>query len=185
MKLPKIIIMVVLLLFIIGCSNQKQCDLSVTQPQQFKDTTQEVSTNLIDPETLNYPSYYPKLIISCASMNVPWIRGDANFTGKVNGVIGNTAFGLEERKTKLMETTDLKPNSLIEFNAEEVKNLEKPKYKAFLLNSDYELNELPINKNSIAIPSEEGVYVYNLLVDWGKGDNTISYWFKVKVVNII
>ena len=28
-------------------------------------------------------------------------------------------------------------------------------------------------------PVEEGEYLYDVFVDWGKGDNNISYWVKI------
>ncbi|RYD05547.1 hypothetical protein N752_09380 [Desulforamulus aquiferis] len=131
---------------------------------------------------VNYPETWPNLVISCLSKNIPWVRGDANFTGQVNGVIGNTNFGYDESKAILIKPTEVKANTVLSFNADNVKGLDSPKYFVWLLNSDNKLIPYTIEEDSITIPHDEGEYLYHLLVDWGKGDNTISYWFKVKVV---
>lgn len=139
-------------------------------------------TKLRDEKMLTeYPSGWPQLEISCGDKIIPWVRGDSNFTGKVNGIIWSTLFGYDEIRAETINPVEIKVNEVIKFNADQVKGLNKPQYSIWLLNKNKKRDTFPIKENSITVP-EEGEYIFNLFVDWGKGDNNISYWFKVDAV---
>lgn len=142
----------------------------------------EISFQQVEEMEIEYPSTWPNLVIYSETKKIPWIRGDANFTGKVNGVVGNTNFGYDNKKAKSMNPTEVKPNTVLRFDADQVMDLEKPKYSVWLINKNNQLVTINVAGNSISVPAEEGEYTFNLCVDWGRGDNTITYWFKVKVV---
>ncbi len=127
----------------------------------------------------NIKDKYPKIYISSNNKPIEWAKGHSNYTGKPYGDIGNTSFEDSEGIERLKPTV-VKPNAIIEFKAEEVEELDKPRYKVMLRDGmNHTLYE--INKNTIRVPSREDIYTFNINVDWGKGDNEIWYVFKVKV----
>ena len=86
---------------------------------------------------------------------------------------------------QVLKATDLKSNSVINIKAEEVSGLDKPKYKIYLLNKKMNGNQLvlyPLTENQMIAPKEVGEYLFLCVVDWGKGENNIAYWFKINVV---
>ena len=61
-----------------------------------------------------YPSTWPKLEILNYNNRVYWYVGDANFTGKAGGRVGNTYFGMnEEHVDKLLVNTVTPEPSLL------------------------------------------------------------------------
>lgn len=124
---------------------------------------------------------YPKVHLIYNNQPIQWVRGGANYTGRVNGKTGNTSFGNLESLQKLKPTI-VKPNSLIYFQAEQVEHLNNPKVEMFLTNDNLsEYENYPITDTEMIVPGKEGLYVFSLSVDWGKGDNSIDYWFKLQV----
>lgn len=130
---------------------------------------------------VDYPPLYPKLEITDGSNPVEWVRGDANYTGDPYVVLGNTNFGADGNVARSLKGTTVRPGTTIKFTAAEVKGLDKPKYEVRLFNRDDMLVEYPTNQNVMTAPEKEGEYIFVLNVDWIKGDNSISYWFKLNV----
>lgn len=127
---------------------------------------------------------YPKLLITYDDKQLNGLLGFANYTGKVNGMTGNSNFGASENEVQELVALQVKPNSIIKIKAEEVKPLNKAIYKVTRYNTIHDTGEaIPssINNDEIMAPVEEGEYLYDVFVDWGKGDNNISYWVKIKV----
>ncbi len=135
----------------------------------------------ISIEDFDYPADYPKFEIRCDSQQLSWLKGDSNFTGKPGGIIGNTMFGMNGEHTNLLEPNIVKPESELVFAAGAVPGLNNPEYKLHILDKDNLVSTYPLNKNTMLAPKEDGEYVLILSVDWGNGDNSISYWFKLKV----
>ena len=123
---------------------------------------------------------YPKLFITYDDKQIDGLLGFANYTGKVNGMVGNSNFGASEKEVQDLLALQVKPTSIIKIKAEEVKGLDKATYKVSIYDKDKAI-PISINKAEIMVPAEEGEYLYDVFVDWGKGDNNISYWFKIKV----
>ena len=94
--------------------------------------------------------------------------------------MGNSNFGASEKEVQDLVPLHVKPNSIIKIKAEEIKGLDKARYKVSIYDKDKAIPVL-INKTEIMVPVEEGEYLYDVFVDWGKGDNNISYWVKIKV----
>ncbi len=122
---------------------------------------------------------YPKIDISCNNTPIEWAKGDSNYTGKPYGLIGNTCFG-DDKELEALEPTIVEPNAIIEFKAEDVEGLNKPRYTV-MIEGDNNSLLYETNENIIRAPIEENVYTFNINVDWGNGDNEIWYVFKVKV----
>lgn len=129
----------------------------------------------------DYPPDYPKFEIRCDYQQLSWLKGDSNFTGKPGGIIGNTMFGMNEEHTNLLEPNIIKPESELIFTAGTVPGLDNPEYELQMLDKDNLFSLYPLNNNTMVAPKEDGEYVFILSVDWGNGDNSISYWFKLKV----
>lgn len=128
-----------------------------------------------------YPSTYPKFEIKYANQTLSWLKGDSSFTGEPGGIIGNTMFGMNEEHTDFLEANIVKPGSELVFAAGEVPGLNPPAFKLHALGDNHSLSTYPLNRNIIQVPQKDGGYIFMLNVDWGNGDNEISYWFKVRV----
>ena len=153
--LCRVVIVLSILTFLQGCSSQSKSEFA-----------------------------YPKLIITYGDKQIEGLLGFANYTGKVNGRVGNSNFGASEKEVQELVALKVKPNSIIGIKAEDVKNLNKATYKATRYDTQLGRDKaipISINKDAIMIPAQEGEYLYDVFVDWGKGDNNISYWFKIKV----
>lgn len=79
---------------------------------------------------------YPKLFITYGDNQIEGLLGFANYTGKVNGRVGNSNFGAIEKQVKDLSALQVRPNSIIEINAEEVKGLNKATYTVSLYDGD-------------------------------------------------
>lgn len=145
------LIVLTILIFLQGCSNQGKSEFA-----------------------------YPKLFITYNDKQREGLLGFANYTGKVNGRVGNSNFGASEKEVQDLVALQVKPNSTIKIKAEEVKGLNKATYNVTKYDIDKEI-PISINKNEIMVPVEEGECLYDVFVDWGKGDNNVSYWVKIKV----
>ncbi|RYD02556.1 hypothetical protein N752_24825 [Desulforamulus aquiferis] len=112
-------LVIILLILQGGCFNSQTRDVPVNQPLGYRAEPQVVTKLKVPNQDtkmeVDYPVAWPNLVISCLSKNIPWVRGDANFTGQVNGVIGNTSFGCDENKAILIKPTELKPNAVLSF----------------------------------------------------------------------
>lgn len=128
-----------------------------------------------------YPYTWPKMEILNGNQRIYWDRGDANFTGQPGGVIGNTNFGMNEEHVDILRTNMVQPDSPIVFKPAAVQGLDTPKFKLEQLNQDHSSSVYLLQQNTMRTPKETGAYIFILTVDWGKGDNNISYWFKLKV----
>lgn len=128
-----------------------------------------------------YPPNWPKVEILNDNHRIYWDTGDANFTGQPGGIIGNTCFGMNEEWIDILRTNIVRPGSQIEFKPAEVPGLDTPILKLQRLNQDNTTSVYPLSQNTMPVPKEEGEYIFILSVDWGKGDNNILYWFKLKV----
>ncbi len=137
----------------------------------------------ISIEDFDYPADYPKFEIRYDSQQLSWLKGDSNFTGKPGGIIVNTMFGMNEEHNDLLKPNTVKPESELVLVAAAVPGLNNPEYKLHTLNKDNLLSPYPLNKNTMLAPKEEGEYIFVLWVDWGNGDNSIGYWFKLRVNN--
>ena len=149
------VIVLTILIFLQGCSNQSESEFA-----------------------------YPKLLITYDHKQLNGLLGFANYTGKFNGKVGNSNFGASEKEVQELVALQVKPNSIIRIKAEEVKRLNKATYKVTRYKTIHDTGEampISINKDEIMAPVEEGEYLYDVFVDWGKGDNNISYWVKIKV----
>lgn len=141
----------------------------------------------------DYPSDYPSFTVSCEGKNISWIKGDANYTGKPHGQVGNTNFGADNNLAdKALNAEDVKPGSVIELQAGDVQGLNKPAYNILLFDKSRKVDQLvsyPSNNNEntipgkarITVPNKAGEYLFLCDVNWGNGNNEITYWFKVKV----
>ncbi|NLX02939.1 MAG: DUF3784 domain-containing protein [Syntrophomonadaceae bacterium] len=147
-----------------------------TSTGQLTPDSPEIST-----DDFGYPPNYPKFEIRYGNRLLSWSRGDSNFTGKPGGIIGNTMFGMNEEHTDLLKPNTVKPESELVLVAAAVPGLNNPEYKLHTLNKDNLLSPYPLNKNTMLAPKEEGEYIFVLWVDWGNGDNSIVYFFKLKV----
>lgn len=145
--------------------------------QSYEHNTLEVELS----DRFQYSSTYPNLEIVCDKNKINWIRGDANYTGKAGGKIGNTTFGLPVEQTDKLTPNIVKPESELIFNADEVQGLNKPEFELQLLNKNKTSFAYPLTENTMIVPKEEGEYIFFLEIDWGNGDNAIYYWFKLKV----
>lgn len=123
---------------------------------------------------------YPNLFITYENKQVLGLLGFANYTGEINGKIGNSNFGASQKEVKDLEPLQVKPNSIIMIRAEEVKGLDKPTYMVLRYDEDRAM-PIVLNKDEIVMPAEEGEYLYEVSVDWGRGDNNIFYWLVIKV----
>ena len=86
------VIVLTVLIFLQGCSNQSKSEFT-----------------------------YPKLLITYDDKQINGLLGFANYTGKVNGMVGNSNFGASEKEVQDLAALQVKPNSIIKINAEEVK----------------------------------------------------------------
>ncbi|MCB8814582.1 M56 family metallopeptidase [Desulfosporosinus shakirovi] len=127
-----------------------------------------------------YSSHYPKLEILNGTTKLIWTRGDANYTSQPGMLIGNTNFGLGIDEAMKLPASVLKPESWLEFMAEEVAGLDKPTYQLRLVDSNQQLKLYPINQNSILLPKAEGNYLFQLQVNWGNENHVIYYWFQIE-----
>ena len=176
---------------------QKPVDIKESAGNSDKTVNQDKQT---DPEldrmlksVKDYPSTYPSFVISCEDKNISWLRGDANYTGKPNGQVGNTSFGADNNLAdKALNAEDVKPGSVIELQAGDVQGLNKPAYNILLFDKSRKVDQLvsyPSNNNQntipgkvrITVPNKAGEYLFLCDVNWGNGNNEITYWFKVKV----
>ncbi len=176
---------------------QKQVDVKESTGNSDKTVNQDKQT---DPEldrmlksVKDYPSTYPSFVISCEGKNISWLRGDANYTGKPNGKVGNTSFGADNNLAdKALNAEDVKPGSVIELQVGDVQGLNKPAYNILLFDKSRKVDQLvsyPSNNNQntipgkarITVPNKAGEYLFLCDVNWGNGNNEITYWFKVKV----
>lgn len=131
---------------------------------------------------MDYPSLYPKFEVICGEKQINWVRGDGNFTGSPTVAIGNTNFGADKNIASKLKATKIKPGSIISVKADEVQGLDKPTYKVIIFDKVKKYNsDLYSDTNEFAAPSEEGIYLFYVTIDWGIGDNEISYWFKAEV----
>lgn len=130
-----------------------------------------------------YPFNWPKLEILNDNQRIYWDRGDANFTGQAGGAVGNTNFGMNEEWVDKLRTNVVEPESEIVFKPAEVPGLDIPKLKLQRLNQDNSGSVYPLHQNTMLVPPKVGEYIFILTVDWGKGDNSIMYWFKLKVTS--
>ena len=128
-----------------------------------------------------YPSTWPKLEILNDNNRVYWYVGDANFTGEAGGRVGNTYFGMNEEHVDKLIVNTVTPEAKLVFKAMEVQGLNKPQLNLYELNKDNSSSVYPLNQNTMIVPKEDGEYTFILSVDWGKGDNNIVYWFKLRV----
>lgn len=128
-----------------------------------------------------YPPDYPQFEIRSGKRQLSWLKGDSNFTGKPGGIIGNTMFGMNEEQTDLLEPNVVKAESELVFAAASVPGLNYPDYQLYILDKNDLRITYPLNENTMVSPEEGGEYVFMLQVDWGNGDNSIDYWFKLKV----
>ncbi|KJR46323.1 hypothetical protein UF75_3296 [Desulfosporosinus sp. I2] len=131
-------------------------------------------------EQAGYSSRFPKLEIINGTTKLIWTRGDANYTSQPGMLIGNTNFGLGIDEAMKLPVSVVKPESRIEFKADEVAGLDKPTYKVRLVDSNKQLNLYPINQNSIVLPKAEGKYLFQLQVNWGNENHVIYYWFQIE-----
>ena len=135
----------------------------------------------ISIDDFEYPPDYPKLEIRSDHRQLSWVKGDSNFTGEPGGIIGNTMFGMNEEHTDLLEPNIVKPESELVFAAAAIPGLNNPEYELYLLDENNSPAIYPLNKNTMLAPKEDGEYVFILRADWGNGDNSIDYWFKLRV----
>ncbi|MDD4627114.1 MAG: DUF3784 domain-containing protein [Syntrophomonas sp.] len=139
------------------------------------------SLNEISIDDFDYPPDYPKFEIRYDKQQLSWLKGDSNFTGKPGGIIGNTMFGMNEELADFLEPNIVKPESELIFTAAAVPGLNNPEYKLRMLDKDNSSSIYSLNKNTMLAPKEGGEYIFILWVDWGNGDNSMDYWFKLKV----
>jgi|GEM_PF-352397 len=146
-------------------------------------STNQLTQNVpqISIADFDYPPDYPKFEIRCDEQQLSWLKGDSNFTGKPGGIIGNTMFGINEDHTNFLMPNLVKPETKLIFTAAAVPGLNNPEYKLHMLDKDNLFLTYPLNNNAMVAPKEDGEYVFIISVDWGNGDNSISYWFKLKV----
>lgn len=137
------------------------------------------SNDLVTEQARHY-SYYPQLDITNGLNKIIWTWGDANYTSDPISLIGNTDFGLDIEKALQTPVSVVKPESLIEFKADEVVGLEKPTYNVRLVDSNKQLQLYPMNQNSIILPKADGKYLFQLQVRWGNENHEIYYWFHVE-----
>ena len=158
-------------------------EMTTAQSQNTKVNNEIKAPELDIPiPKIDYPSTYPKFEITYENKSVDWIRGDANFTGKAGGVVGNTNFGADENVAGKLMATKVMPGSIIKLKADEVEGLDKPEYEIFLYDKSTKNNLKSISgQNEFSAPNQTGEYLFLANVNWGKGDNSISYWFKIKV----
>ncbi|SHI27133.1 M56 family metallopeptidase [Desulfosporosinus lacus] len=131
-------------------------------------------------EQAGYSSHYPKLEILNGITKLNWTRGDANYTSQPGVLIGNTNFGLGIDEAMKLPVSVLKPESWLEFMAEEVAGLDKPTYQVRLVDSNKQLKLYPISQNLILLPKAEGEYLFQLQVNWGNENHVIYYWFQIE-----
>lgn len=147
--------------------------------------TEEPSMLTMIKDAENYPATYPKFSVTSNNINIPWIRSDANYTGKPGGRVGNTAFGADEYiADQALKATDLKPGSIVRLDAEEVSGLDKPECKVSIFDKTKKSDQLvlyPSTQSQLIAPKEAGKYLFLCDVNWGKGDNEITYWFKINI----
>jgi len=75
----------------------------------------------------------------------------------------------------------VRPESKLVFKAAKVTGLNTPELTLQRLNQDNSSSPYPLHQNTMLVPKEDGEYIFILSVDWGNGDNSILYWFKLKV----
>ncbi|MCW2279279.1 hypothetical protein, partial [Heliophilum fasciatum] len=118
-----------------------------------------------------------------------WLRGSANYTGVPGGKVGNTCFGGGDSVNEVMalEPAEVKSGSQVDVEADIVKNLDIPRYHLSIVKySDCELTSVedyPMSKSGFVVPKTPGLYFFFIEVDWGKGDNSVGYNFKLKVTD--
>jgi hypothetical protein len=147
--------------------------------------TEEPSLASMIKDAEDYPAWYPRFSITSNNTNISWIRSDTNYTGKPGGRVGNTSFGADDFiADHALKATNLKPGAIVELHADEVSGLDQPKYKVFIYDNTKKSDKLvsyPLTKNQVAVPKKVGKYLFLCRVDWGKGDNEITYWFKINI----
>lgn len=131
--------------------------------------------------SLAYPPDWPKLEIFADYKRIYWDRGDANYTGQAGELIGNTSFGMNEEWIDILRPNIVRPESQLVFKAAEVPGLDPPRYTLQQYSQGRAYILYPLQGNIMTAPAEEGEHVFILAVDWGRGNNTILYWFKLKV----
>lgn len=143
-------------------------------------TTSSNSSNDLTAEQAGYSSYYPKLEITNGTTKLIWARGDANYTSNPVELIGNTNFGLDIDEAMKLPVSVFKPESRMEFKADEVAGLDKPTYIVRIVDSNKQLKLYPVNQDSIVLPKAEGYYLFQLQVNWGNDNHQINYWFRIE-----
>lgn len=134
---------------------------------------------------IEYPSDWPNLEIVSGNDQIAWSRGDSNYIGIAGGKVGNTNFGMNEQWVEQLGTNWVKPGSGLIIKAEEVPGLDFPGLDLQLFKRYHydALSPYPLEGNKMTAPAKEGEYIFVLSVDWGQGDNMITYWFKLEVVS--
>ena len=95
-------------------------------------------------------------------------------------LIGITNFGVDLEEALKTPVSVVKPESRINFKADEVAGLDKPTYKVRLFDSKKQLKLYPIKQDSMVLPKAKGLYLFQLQVNWGNGNHEIYYWFHVE-----
>lgn len=156
-----------------------------TENTKIADTAEQQNIEIIKKDTEDYLERYPEFSITCNDNPITWIRGDANYIGKADVLLGNTDFGADDQvASQVLKGTVLKPSSIVELKADEVAGLDKPRYKVFLFDKskkDNQLNPYPLTENRFVVPKKAGEYLFLCNADWGKGNNEITYWIKILI----
>lgn len=174
-------------------NNENQTNTMPTTPPYIQTTITPEPTQIpselaaMTKEAEKYPSNFPKFTVVCKDKSIQWIRGDSNYTGKLGGKVGNTSFGADEVIAEAaLKATEVEPGTVITAKADEVVGLDKPKCKFLLFDKNKNGDKFvayPSTNNQITVPQKEEEYLFVCDVNWGKGDNEITYLFKVKVVS--
>lgn len=143
-------------------------------------TSSPSSSNDLVAEQARYYTYYPQLDITNGTNKIVWTWGDATYTSDPIALIGNTDFDLDIEKALQTPVSVVRPESQIEFKADDVAGLEKPTFNVRLVDSNKQLKLYPMNNNSIVLPKAEGEYLFQLQVRWGNENHEIYYWFHVE-----
>ncbi|MEA1962211.1 MAG: hypothetical protein U9N81_13255 [Bacillota bacterium] len=130
-----------------------------------------------------YPFTWPKVEILNDNHRIYWDKGDANFTGRAGEITGNTCFGMNEEWVDKLKSNIVRPESKLVFKVAEVQGLNTPRLMLQRFNQDNSTSPYLLHQNTMISPKEDGEYILILTVDWGNGDNTILYWFKLKVAD--
>lgn len=178
-----VLILTLFICMMAGCTNNHDVR---TKKAVTDENSMQAARNEIKHKTaadFEYPEGWPKLVITCDQEELQWLMGDANYTGRAGGQVGNSYFGMNEEHVSVLPVNVVKSAATIEFAADEVPGLNKPNYYLQILSPENAYTTYPLQQNSMTVPKETGEYVLILQVDWGNGDNNINYWFKLSVRN--